>query len=624
MHDGPGERRSPQGRRHCRLLREHPEKRQAEETKWTDAIARAVKSTQKADEHVAHLLTYPPKGKSGVPNGFNGAIKDYAGKAGAARVSKTYEAIKNGEHPSATELREAAALTQENADNPEFARTLINTIGGPEGLIKVHNRIDDLTFYDDKDHKKTYVGLDKGLADSLASATRDPKSSFYKGFKDKLKKAGLETYDLKLADKKEAGSHGQGVHGYQSLVSLMERGSGYGNQFLIDTADEIRRAEDPDKGGDSRIWRVHGDFSKSRFAHDPMDGILGVMAENVDPATEHINAATEYLDPGPDKENDNLDYLLKDRNWRNYYSGEGLAGDVGRESSDSREGLAAAIEAGATGDPPSGDSEVPHMNTRHSGAEARIMLGAIEGLDPGVNGDPLPEHLRRPVANALADYAPDTHKILYDAEDERNTSKVIGSEGDARISPEPKSLIRVMRGISDTPEAYSTIYQAERDQIRGEFADLDPKDREEVKQHLTRAAQGLGAFEAIQQDQKMDQRDDAISHEDWKAKVLYHAVGAPLTPIPGTGDVQQRMVDMITWGMAENEKEKVASASEEEMINGWLSADTQVRSLVSSWGESKGLAEDTPFIDNRQHDALRDMRTARKTNLGYLRGTDGD
>ncbi|WP_159401705.1 cobaltochelatase subunit CobN [Streptomyces sp. NRRL F-5053] len=80
--------------------REHPEKRQAEETKWTDAVARAVKSTQKADEYVAYLLTHTPKGKSGVPNGFNGAIKGYAGKVGAARVSKTYEAIKNGKNPS--------------------------------------------------------------------------------------------------------------------------------------------------------------------------------------------------------------------------------------------------------------------------------------------------------------------------------------------------------------------------------------------------------------------------------------------------------------------------------------------------------------------------------------------
>ncbi|THA48336.1 hypothetical protein E6R62_29195 [Streptomyces sp. A1136] len=40
----------------------------------------------------------------------------------------------------------------------------------------------------------------------------------------------------------------------------------------------------------------------------PLDGLLGIMSR--DPA-----ASTSYLDPGPEGKNDNLHYLLKERDW---------------------------------------------------------------------------------------------------------------------------------------------------------------------------------------------------------------------------------------------------------------------------------------------------------------------
>ncbi|WP_143676590.1 hypothetical protein [Streptomyces sp. TLI_146] len=168
---------------------------------------------------------------------------------------------------------------------------------GLDGTLTFTNHLSDWSHSGSATDKSTYAGLQTQLATTLSTATKDTNSPFYKEFRNGLKKAGVQKYDLDAAGNKIAvgTGHGQQVRGYQSLVTLIQQGDGYSDQFLKDMADDIRTAEDKKRGGNPDIWDLRGDFSDKKdggwFANDPLDGVLGIMAK--DPAT-----ATGYLDPG--------------------------------------------------------------------------------------------------------------------------------------------------------------------------------------------------------------------------------------------------------------------------------------------------------------------------------------
>ncbi|MFE9334552.1 hypothetical protein [Streptomyces sp. NPDC006925] len=284
------------GKKVADRYRESSESKEKVEAEWTDSIKKAVKEAQAADGAMkAAFMADPKEPDEGLPDGFNGSVGDDAVKAGANRAAKAYKSLRDGQTPSPEELREAAMLTRGLGDDPEFSRTLINSLGGPEGLIKAHNRLDDLAYSDDKDHRKTYVSLDQGLAKNLASATKNPKTAFYKKFRAEMRKAGLSKFDLKVTENVDGGGAGQKIRGYQSFVSLMQRTDGdeYGKQFLTDTADAVRDAEEKSQGGHSDIWDLRGDFHGKKYAHfadDPYDGLLKIMSDQPD-------VSAEYLDP---------------------------------------------------------------------------------------------------------------------------------------------------------------------------------------------------------------------------------------------------------------------------------------------------------------------------------------
>ncbi|MEU5835251.1 DUF6571 family protein [Streptomyces diacarni] len=612
--------------------RENPKAKAVVEDKWTNKIKQAVKDTQDADAGLCTtFMTDPKEPEKGLPDGFNSAVGDDVIKKNAARAAKTYESIKDGETPAPEKLREAAILARAHGDDPAFSRTLINSLGGPEGLINTHDRLDDLAYYDDKDHKKSYVSLDKALATNLSSATKNPDSAFYKRFQEGMKKAGLKEYDLKVAGEKipaESGSgdHGQKVRGYQSLASLMQRGDGYGKQFLFDTADAIRKAEDEDQGGDADIWDLKGDFGSKKeahFAHDPLDGVLEVMSHDPE-------ASTEYLDPGPDDKRDNLKYLLKDRDWNHVDLGSpDPAGmhDPDKENSDARRGLARAIEAGATGEQPIVGDGAARPHATHTIPEARIMNQVINQADPGMGGSSLPENLQRPIANALADYAPDTHTTLYRGEDVRDHIGIYGSENNAHLSAHPEKLVRVMRGVADTPEGFAVMHQAEREQIRQDVAKLPPQAGPEdgdVQNAMTHAGASMGAFEAIRRDRVLDLRDEEMSEADWNAKLKYHIVGGVFTPIPFVGDSIQRSIDTGTWEESNNVKQSADTEARQELTRQWLSSDSQIRYLVNDWADSSGVeGQDSALTVLKSTFAMNGRDASRRQADGWLgRGDD--
>lgn len=400
------------------------------ESEWSQAIADAVKAFDDADGGVKIALDAAVLDANLLDGiGFNGAadkdkdIEEYEADKAADIATR----INSDGNVSAADRAELQRTFRDNAGNKDFSRAFLNSLGA-DGTIQFTNKLNDLAYFDDKGRKKDYLGLQKGLATTLASATKDPDSKFYKDFRADLKKAGMEKYDLDVTGEKIAfgKGHGQQAVGYQSLVTLMQHGDGYSGQFLKDMAGDIRAAEDKDQGGNPDIWDLRGDFSGKNdgwFANDPLDGILGVMAK--DPET-----ATSYLDPGPGGKSDNLDYLLTDRDWKheNTTDWRGNLEITGRDelNEDVRTGLGLALEAGTTGREP----QAPGTELgRHSEAQARIMHDTINILDYGVadghdakdagpsNGDNVLKgddyaNMRGPLARAMASYTSDTVDIL--------------------------------------------------------------------------------------------------------------------------------------------------------------------------------------------------------------------
>ncbi|MBE9498771.1 hypothetical protein IHE61_10240 [Streptomyces sp. GKU 257-1] len=89
----------------------------------------------------------------------------------------------------------------------------------------------------------------------------------------------------------------------------------------------------------------------------------------------------------------------------------------------------------------------------------------IHSLAPDQGAGGIHHNLQEPVANALADYASDTHETLYRSDNIRNETGVKESGEYAELSADPEKLIQTMRGVSESPDAFSKIYDAERAQI---------------------------------------------------------------------------------------------------------------------------------------------------------------
>lgn len=587
--------------------REDPAAREELEERWTKKIRDAVKAVQDADENFRLALAADPDdGNRGLLDGFNGALKDDAGAANAARAEELYDKVGKGEKLSREEREELDLLMRENGADQEFSRTFITSLGGPDGVIRMHNELTDRAYYEDTGQKKHYLGLDRHLANVVATATTvDGKDKaaderFYNTWREQMRKAGVETYDAEVV----GGEHsGRQVRGYQSLVTLMQNGGGYDREFLHDLADDIRAAEDPDKGGDPDIWDLDGGFAGTKekdgtfspdrnswFANDPYDGVLGIMSK--DPAT-----ATAYFDPASEAGEDRLKYLQQERDWDIVNTSEWRKVEVAgpdKADSDSRVGFGAALEAAMTGHVP-GEEPRGKNPTHHSEAEVRVLESVVKSYAEAaaVDKTAIPENIRRNMANALAYYPNDVHHIL-------------GTSGDfsrGSMSTEPNDvdlsrmdMLQFIRGVSEDGGAFRTIHDSQMGVIANDIVGLDKDDLQEGSKEAREVARSsgrtMGALDYVRADVLGAQRDGEISQNNWEKTYRYHAIGAAFTNIPIVGDSVQRLVDIGTGKMAEGLNEEVSNRTTEELIRHYSTNGLpRLENMFVSRGEEVGLTE---------------------------------
>ncbi|MGP3733201.1 hypothetical protein ACTWJ9_08275 [Streptomyces sp. GDS52] len=607
---------------------------------WQERIDQLVKAVTDADKGVEiafNAVVVDTDLQDGTFNGFNGQAKGDIEKYEAENAEEIATRIAGGEKVSAAQLAELDRAFRDNAKSKEFTQTLLSGLGA-SGTMELTNRLSTLS-HGGKD-RGTFAGLQEGLANSLATATKNPDSAFYRKFRTDMQKAGVQKFDLDVANQKISVGvgHGQQVRGYQSLVTLMQAGDGYSGQFLKDLATDIRAVEDKTQGGDPDIWDLSGHFSGKDdgwFANDPLDGVLGIMAK--DPST-----TISYLDPGPDGKNDNLTYLLAERDWNHVDTTrwQGKVEVTGEDTFDQdvRAGLGLALATGATGNVAGADgTEFSH----HTAAQARVMHATVNLLDyghaDGTFGEDKKEPrtgkadellagddyaaLRGPLSQALADYSPDVVETINgDAPGGRAGRAEIYENGeDSQIQNSRSSLIRMMRGVSEADDIqnFERIYHAQQGYMSEQLMDKDFPNATAALNEARKYGEVTGALNAVGGDVKMDVHDDKISDATDTRFYGYHLGGGMITNIPIVGDMSQRLVDISLNNWLAGVQAEEGSLAKEELNRSNDVAQDNIDRYFDRWGEERSLAPEV--AEDAAGEAQQSYISGRQTAYEALR-----
>ncbi|MEU1825318.1 hypothetical protein ABZ502_23170 [Streptomyces abikoensis] len=571
------------------------------EASWTKHIDNVVRAFDDADQGVklalqAAVQDGTPDLLDGTPHGFNAQTEGDIEKVEAKEAYELATKLTSKGHLDAKDMAEMQRLFRDNGHDKAFSQTFLNSVG-PDGTIQLTNKLTGLAYSDDKSHKQAYDAIQAGLAGTVSTATADTNSSFYDKWHEKLRQAGGKNF----------GSKTDPLYGYQSFVNLMGYNDHYGNQFLNDLGNDIIATEKKQPSIWTQ-WRRHPGLDQS----DPLDHLLGVMSKNPD-------AATSFLDPGDSGKNDHLKYLLKDREWPKIATA-GPGALLTMDEPTSKLGLGQAIEAAATGHAPLPDGALPNAEARHNQAQARVMHDTVELVDPG-SSSAAPANLRRPLANALAEYSTDTHEILSAKTDYQDETGVWSDDGKIKMSVGRDKLLRAMRGLAEDPLAYATLHHAESRHISHELGGLtaDTKLHEESNV-LDKAGAVLGSYGAIREDVINDERSSAYTSADWKAKVAYHILGGAVTPmtigpqkIP-IGDALQRGVDTWAWAWSNDMKSHADTEANAKIADHYMDADRQMRLMIKGWAADQHISEG----DHDGKNIIEDMTG--KVMTGSVRG----
>ncbi|MEU5656112.1 hypothetical protein ABZ802_10900 [Streptomyces sp. NPDC047737] len=553
------------------------------ERSYTQKIADAVQAVTEYDHDIKVALLQASGADKPGPFGFNAKPVDDVEAVEALNLT---EKVRSGD-ASEKELKQYRDIMNENSKDKHFSEAYIHGLGA-KGTLELADKM-ELAANErgaSKADQKLYDSINTSLANTVASGTKDPTSYAYKPFVEGLKDVGTDNM----------GDNLRPVNGYQTAVTLMQHGNGYGKQFLNDVAEDVIAAEK----ANPNVWLHHVDSSRPTLENDPLDGLLGIMSKDPD-------SATYFLDPEAEgNKNDHLKYLLTERKeWPDeYFSGPGAVMDI--EDQGKATGLGAAIQAATTGHEP---GEKLGEAGPHSEGQARVMHNAIRYLDSEMGGDEFPEdleNLRQPMAKAMADYVADTHIILGGQESDyggvSGNDSIHGSGDKAHIAVGQGSLIRVMRGISDDAPSYSLLYEAERAysaEVLADAPDFQGDSRHGASSdwnHRThQIGTAMGALNGIGADVYQDKEDDKTEWAEDTAE--YSAIGANglIGEIPVVGTVGGALIDSLKYDWTKDVVEEAEQQGKQDSSENYGKGMDGTTRLVDAWGKQRGIKGDGPF-----------------------------
>lgn len=576
------------------------------ERSWTQRIADTVKAVTEFDEDVRIALLNASGADGTSLFGFNSrAVGDVEAVEALALTHK----IQSGD-ASPDDLKHYDDLLRQNAKDSHFSEAYLHSLGAKDTV----HLADQLNLSSNERgasaaDKKLYESISTGLAGTIASGTKDPESYAYKTFMAGLKEQGPAL----VADGLRP------TYGYQSLVTVMQRGDGYGKQFLNDLGDGMIEAEK----SKPHMYDHAYDSQRPNLVSDPLDGLLGIMAKDPD-------SATYFLDPeAPGNKNDHLKYLLTDRDMPDPWISTGVGQPI-EIHGDKTAGLGAAIQAAATGHV---DGEKLGPPGPHTEGQARVMHDAIRLLDDDMGGDEFPkdrEGLRQPMAKALVDYVGDTHEILGGQNPDlgwvKGADSIHGSGAEAQIAVGQGSLIRVMRGIADDGPAYALLVEAERAYAADQLATAAPYKADSP--HAVSAdwdnrghdvGVAAGALNGIGADVYKDKEDDRVTWAESTA--TYAAAGANglIGEIPVVSTIGGSLIDVGSYNWVEGVKDAAEEQSKQESSSNYAAGVEGTNELFDAWRRERQISDTDPAADHAQDAANNAYSTGRDAARAHLR-----
>ncbi|NSC21396.1 hypothetical protein FM076_09330 [Streptomyces albus subsp. chlorinus] len=527
------------------------------EAKWNGRIQKAVQHVEDVDHEnmLALKAAATDKDGKGESGGFNskavGDVEKYAAQR-SAELAARLDSLKNGGGLTARERHDLQVMLRANADDTYFTRTMLDSLG-PDGLIDATNQLNALAYRTDKGHQEQYLGLEKSLATSLATATRVPvfrdgdgkriplssaeygkkytawlhsgDGEFYDKWRSGMRKAGVAEWSYSLRPATGVGDASSYGRGYQTLVTLMKHGDGYSPQMLHDLGDDIRAAEEKDPD----IWD-HAGFGKgvsttsglpemrsATFENDPYDGLLAIMSKHPETAAGYLDPASDAdLDKDGVQKNDRMEYLVKQRDWKivdvDVYDTDD------RLDKDARDGFEAALKAGATGRLP--DTVATVDSPKHSAANAGVMEEAVRvfGYTPGKDDvSPIAKGedfagFRRTLAEMIADYPGDVQRETYG--DDRLPVRGHPAKFD------PGALHEYLNQVGRDPYGYGVVKASQQmytvEHLQDVIRDLPPgADASDVRDYVGDAVIGGAYVSGVLSEAKADALyDDKVAEAE--------------------------------------------------------------------------------------------------------------
>ncbi|MGW6360353.1 hypothetical protein ACWFR5_35635 [Streptomyces sp. NPDC055092] len=508
---------------------------------WQGRIDKAVRAVGDADEGVEIALggaVFDSNLTDRTGNGFNARAKGDIEQYEADVAKKSARKLAGGERLTPHELAELQRSFRDNSRDPGFSRIVLDSLG-PSGTIRLTNNLGDLAHVTDPRHAADYNSIETGIANSLATATKNPHSKWYKDWRTEMRKAGVARYETEFQ-----AARLDKVHGYQSLVTLMQHGDGYGRDFLEDLGDDMIKAEKKNP----EIWDLKAEYSGKRngwFANDPVDGVLGIMSH--EPAT-----AAHYLN-----DDDRMKYLMHDRDWKlTLHTTETPKATVYTPSldKDTHAGFAAALQAGATGLDPS-DPHAKYVD--HSADNNKVFKSSLKYL--AEEGDKFPPSLREPMAKILVNHGDTVHAAASRIEMKGSTI-------------EQDNLYEVVKQVSKNQDSYAALNSGINHAI---VSDIHDPDQKRPLDSLTRAGRTVGFLEQARVAAAGDPKIAEFEHK-W---VVDQAIGY----LPVGSDEVQSGVDYVTEKWLADEQRKLDDKAADANIANYSNRNDQLMALAEEW-----------------------------------------
>jgi hypothetical protein len=520
---------------------------------WQDSLDRAVRAVADADrglEIALKAVTVDSDVMDGTCNGFNSRARGDIEKYEAEAADVIALRLNGGAELSDRDVAELRRTFRDNGHDKAFSRTFLDGLGAG-GTIRMTNRLNDLIHVRGRKGVRNFSAIESGLARTLATATKDTKSKWYEEWRRDMRKAGVERYETDFQ-----GARLDKTRGYQSLVTLMQKGDGYAPQFLKDLGDDIIGAEksDPD------VWDLKGGYSGRRdgwFANDPLDGLLGVMSHDPDTAASYL------------KSDDRMKYLMEERDWKVVEKAQegAKAPTYGAAlDKDDRAGFGAALQAATTGIDPS-DKDAAFVP--HSEENKAILRSTVRYLAD--SGDDFPPSLREPVARILANHGDTVH--------------VAASSIDMSEAPlKQEQLIEVMKQVSRDQGGYGTLNRGMNQAL---VAAIHEPDQRYPDESLLRAGRTVGFMEEARAQVAAEPKTAELEGK-W---VVDQAIGH--LPV-ASGEVQAG-VDYVTERWLADEQRRLDDKANEDYVASYRDRNSQLIALTEEWWKVHGSGGNSPL-----------------------------